>query len=345
MANAQSVTTMTPRISTADWSDIRKTTIAAHEAPALFLSVAEGSEMGEDHEDFEDEGGVPVSAYSSPLALWEMKTGRYRDVSNGKRGLWSRIKYGVINSACEDRAIETRRPEGVYLHPQHDFMSSRFDMEGTPDGGTTWLPIISYNIAGTLADTWRNAVGEWTPPEHVILEAQHHMACTNADSVYVIALFGGVSVRFFTIDRDEDLIQDLVETVVAFWDAVEQDRRPAHSGGRDAQVLSRLCSKIDPNCAVEDLRNDHEFIALLEKKSAKAAEKTKLEKEIKELSAQISARMDGIGSAIIGDNKQLAWSFTEEKEISFLRPASSRLIAKKISDKAAGTKLVDLIET
>ncbi len=128
------------RMTDADWSDIRKNTIAAHETPALFQSVAEIAETSEDHEDFETDEGIAISAYASPLSLWEMKSGLYNGAGSGKRGLWSRIKWGVIEAACEERSIETRRTEGVYLHPEIDFMSSRIDREATDDGGETWVP-------------------------------------------------------------------------------------------------------------------------------------------------------------------------------------------------------------
>ena len=332
------------RVTNADWSEIRGTTIAAHEVPALFESVAENAETGEEHDDFETESGTPVSAYGSPLSLWEMKTGRFKDAGSNKRGLWSRIKWGVITAACEERGLETRKPLGVYLHPEIDFMSSRVDTEVTEDGGATWLPLISFNVAGTVSDMWRNAVGEWTPPEYVHLQAYHHMAVTGAEKCFVVGLFGGVTVRFFAIERDNEMIEDIEETIKAFWACIDEDRRPGASGARDVQVLHRLCSVIDPKTSVVDMRNDRDFIALIEKKAALAAKKTATEKEMKAINAQIAERMDGVGSALISDQKQIAWSYTAASEVSYTRSASASLRTKKITAKAAGTPLEDLVK-
>lgn len=347
MSKAQSqarATNTGPRITDADWSDIRRTTIAAHETASLFETVAENATLDEDHEDFEDDAGNPIGAYGSPLALWEMKTGRYTDSPNRKPGLWSKIKWGVITTACQEHGIETRRPEGVYLHPELDFMSSRVDMEGSDDGGATWDPIVAYNVAGTLADTWRNAVGDWCTPEHVRIAAQHHMAVSGASRCIVIALFGGVSLKLFVVERDEELVEAIVETIEAFWDCVANDRRPAPSGARDAQVLNRLCSQINPETDVVDMRKDHEFISLIERKEALASEKNKLDKEIKELNAQITAKMDGVGSAIISDTRQYGWVTVAEKhEPAKTKPGYSYCRARKISEKNAGDKLLDLL--
>jgi predicted phage-related endonuclease len=332
------------RVTDADWSEIRGTTVAAHETPALFESVAENAEISDDHDDFETDAGTPVSAYGSPLSLWEMKTGRFKDAGSNKRGLWSRIKFGVITAACEERGLETRKPLGVYLHPEIDFMSSRVDQEVTEDGGATWQPLISFPVAGTVSDMWRNATGDWTPPEYVLLQAYHHMAVTGAEKCFVVGLFGGITIRFFTVERDEEMIEDIVETIRSFWACVEEDRRPAASGARDMKVLQRLCSKIDPETEIIDKRNDREFLALIEQKATLAAQKTAIEKQLKGINAQLAEHMDGVGAAVISDFKQIAWSFTAAAEVSYTRSASATLRTKKISDKAAGTPIGDLVK-
>lgn len=342
---AISTTTEGLRTTDADWGEIRRTTIAAHETPALFETIAEMAGDDEEREEFQTEDGAPVSAYSSPLALWEMKTGRYSEAGSRKRGLWSRIKWGVMTAALEERGIEMRRPAGVYVHPQHDFMSSRIDNEASEDGGATWVPVISFNVAGTMTDQWRNATGEWTAPEYVHIQAQHHMACTGAEKVFVVALFGGITVRFFVIERDEELVEDIVGAICDFWALVEQDKQPRHSGARDVQVLNRICSRINPTGRVIDKRKDKTFLSLIEKKKAKAAQKGALEKEIKEINALLAVEMDGVESALISDTQQYVWIRTPEAVIpETTRSASAYLREKKVSPKASGDPINQLLE-
>ena len=332
------------RMTDADFMELRKTTIAAHEAPALFESVAEIAETSEDHEEFETQEGVSISAYASPLALWEMKSGLYTPTGSGRRGLWSRIKWGVIDAACEEEGIAVRRPEGAYIHAELDMMSARPDKEGSDDEGTTWCPIVSYNVAGTMADTWRNAVGEWVAPEYVQIEAQHHMAVTGAERTFVVALFGGVTTRFFTVERDEDLVTDIVETIRDFWNLVETGQRPGDRGERDAKVMSRLNSKVLPEMEVVDKRDDPSFLALVEQKDALSKKAGKLKKEIDAIKAEIAARMNGIGSAVISDTQQISWITVAEKHVEAqVKPGYSYLRARKISEKSAGPKLMEIV--
>ena len=334
------------RITDADWNDLRKSSIAAHETPALFESVAEIAEEGEDHEEFQTDDGVSISAYSSPLALWEMKSGLLTAAGNGKRGLWSRIKWGVIEAVFDDEGVETRRPEGVYLHKDLDFMSSRLDREVSNDGGQTWFPVVSYNVAGTMADTWRNAVGEWVVPEYVEIEAHHHMAVTNTERCFVVALFGGVTPRLFTVERDEDLIVDIVETIQAFWGCVQDGKRPEDNGVRDAKVMNRLNSKINPDTEVVDKRNDLEFLSLIEKKDSLSKKANTLKKEIDAIKAEIASRMEGIGSAIISDTKQYVWVSVKDKpQPASIKKGYTYLSARKISEKSAGKKLMEMVSS
>lgn len=345
MANITKTTTGL-RTTDADWTEIRKTTVAAHETPALFESVAEIADTSEDHEEFETQDGVSISAYSSPLALWEMKTGQYEGAGSTKRGLWSRIKWGVIQAECEEREFETRRPEGVYIHPDIDFMSSRVDQEATDDGGATWVPVTSYNVAGTMTDTWRNAVGQWVVPEYVEIEAQHHMAVSGAARCFVVCLFGGVTTRFFVVERDEELIEDITETIKDFWSRVTDMQRPDDSGVRDAKVMNRLNSKINPETDVVDMRGDLDFLSLIEKKDALSKKANGLKKEIDAIKAQIAAKMEGIGSAVISDTKQYVWITVEDKEQpATIKKGYTYLGPRKISEKSAGPKLMDIVSS
>lgn len=333
-------------VSDADWTEIRTTTIAAHETPALFVAVAETGNAGDGEDAFEDDAGEPVNAYVSPLSLWALKTGALKDAGGTRpRSLWSRVKWGVIDQIADENGLETRRPAGVYLHPDLPMMSSRIDVEASDDGGATWLPMIVCNVAGGTADTWRNAVGEWTVPEAMVLQMQHHMAVTGSDRAFVGAMFGGVTNRLFVVGRDDELILEIEHAIADFWACVTERRRPQAGGSRDAAVMSRLNAIINPDAPVVDRSNDLDFLSLLERKNALSAERNRLDKEIKELNARLAASMDGVAAAIVGDGKQLSWVRIEGKQMNFWRAPSARLQLRKLTDRCAGTPATKLAES
>jgi predicted phage-related endonuclease len=333
-----------PHVSDKTYGEIRTKTLMAHETASLFETVAEISNTDADeNEEHLDENGQPINAFASPLSLWEMKTGRYTTTPPKSRSLWSRMKWGVIDSAADKEGFETRRPEGTYIHGSNKIMSCRPDVEVSEDG-VNWYPMIAKNIASTMSEMWRNAAGSWTPPEHMVIEGSHHMAITGAERFYIAALFGGVTERLFVIHRDEGLIEDIVGAAEDFWNCVTDDRRPKSSGARDADVLARINLHIDPDEPVVDKRNDSDFLRALEEKETLGKEKGKIEKRIKELTAYLNEHMQGVSSAITADGRQLKWIRVEGKEVSFTRKPSAHLRSAKITEKSAGTKIEELVK-
>lgn len=328
-----------PLVSDADWTDVRRHTVAAHEMPTFF--VAETAEDGEDHEEFTDSHGVPVSAYATPLSLWEMKSGLYTPVS-GPRSIWSRIKYGVIDAVADEQGWETRRPAGVYLHPDLPILSGRLDREISEDGGTSWVPVISFSVTGDMADTWRNAIGDWVVPTHIDIQAQSHMAILGAPRLYVIAFIGGRDIKLFEVERDEDIIDGVMQTAAAFWERVTSGVHPAPQGPKDDAVIARLYARVTPDAPVIDLRNDPDAVRLYHRKKTLLAEKKPIEDEIRSISSALKAKVRNAKSGVITDTHQLTWQTTPARTQHVSE--STRLTERKITDRSSGATLEDLAE-
>jgi predicted phage-related endonuclease len=221
-------------------------------------------------------------------------------------------------------------------------MSSRVDMEVSDDQGATWHPLVASNVANTAVAMWRNAVGEWTPPPHVLLAMQHHLAVSGGDVGYVVGLFGGVSTRIFAIERDPELIADIEATIRDFWDCVEKDRQPAISGARDAAVIARINSQIDPDAPIVNAEGREDLLALIEDRAALSAQKNKLDKQIRDISATLADKMKGLAGLIVSDKKMLAWTYVSAGTVSYERRASARLQLRKIQDRSSGSSAAKL---
>lgn len=335
---------MTATISTEDFVEIRKTTIGAHETPALFETVAEIAGVdSNDYDEHTDEQGEPINAYGSPLSLWELKTGKYTPKSPEKRSLWSRVKWGVCHDAVEELGLQSRKPEGVSISTRNPHMSSRVEME-VSEQGETWYPMIAKNVASNKANMWRNSIGDAIVPEAVQLEAQHHMAVRGVDKCYIVVFLGGLTTQTHIIERDDELCEELIETIEEFWHLIENNQRPRTNAKRDQEIITRLNATIDPTVDVKDFRDDSEFLTLLaEKDKLKAVEK-ETKNALKDIEAQIKEKMDGVGAAIISDTHQIKWIKTAEAPVNYIKPAGAYLRTSKINPKAAGSTLEDLIE-
>ena len=333
--------------STADFATLRRETLQAHEVAALFAQVAEISGVAEsDNETGEatNDEGQSVHAYSSPLSLWELKRGLITPATPKERSLWSRLKWGVCAQACEEMGVEMRKPEGVAISDAHPFLSSRVDMEVSEDFGSTWIPMIAKNIANTQMDMWRNATGEWIVPEAVLLECQHHCLVRGAAKVHVAALFGGTTVRRFVVERDDELLQMMVEGITSFWSCVTTGRRPGSTSKHDTKIIARLNGVIDPTEEIADFRGDSSIEKAIALKQALNAEIKERQAKIEEIDIELRARMDGKGAALISDTHQIRWIRTAAQTVSYEKPAGAYLKVTKIAARAAGTPLAKLAE-
>lgn len=335
-----------PTISTADFDDIRKNTLQAHEITALFESVAgiSGVAEPEDEMDTHTQEGASVNAYGSPLSLWEVKMGHLVQTPPATRSLWSRVKWGVCQAAIEEMGAEGRRPEGVMLDDANPRMSSRVDMEISLDLGTTWEPMVAKNVTGSMLDTWRNAVGEWVVPEATILEAQHHMMVRGAQRLHIAAMFSGTTVRRFIVERDEELIAEIAHAGAQFWNRVDTNTRPKATTPGDQKVIARLNAIIDPKEEILDFRGDSTIQQMLAERERIKAEQKALQAQSNALDAELRARMDGFAAALVSDTHQLRWVRTAAQEITYTKHASAHLRTTKISKRAAGSTLDALIE-
>lgn len=329
---------------TADHATLRKETIQAHEVPALFETVADISGVSETDESGEatNEEGVAVNAYGSPLSLWELKRGLLTQPVPTERSTWSYVKWGVCTAATNEMGATSRKPAGVAVRIDNPRVSSRVDSEVSLDLGQTWEPLLAKNVGNMSIDMWRNATGEWVVPEAVLLECQHHCYVRGCARVHVAALFGGLVVRRFVVERDEDLIADIADTIEAFWKAVDAGRRPAASGKRDQKVIARLNALIDPTEEVIDLRGDRTIETMLNDKARIDSEIKALQASLDEINDKLRERMDGVASAIVSDTHQLRWIKQPAQEVSYSKQASAHLRMTKIPKKAAGRSLEDL---
>lgn len=123
--------------------------------------------------------------------------------------------------------IKVQKVNAILQHKDFDFMLANLDRK-----------IVGEN-AGLECKTsseWRR--GEWdngAPPEY-LLQVQHYMAVTGFDYMYLAVLIGGNKLRWQKIERDEELISDLIAGEKLFWEENVQKMVPPDPGGSSADT-------------------------------------------------------------------------------------------------------------
>lgn len=89
---------------------------------------------------------------------------------------------------------------------------------------------------------WVDGLYDGTAPEENILQCQHYMAVTGYPSWYLAVLIGGNDFRWFTVERDDELISIAHERCLKFWQDHVVPKKPPEPTGKDIdrQILSVL---------------------------------------------------------------------------------------------------------
>ncbi len=77
-------------------------------------------------------------------------------------------------------------------------------------------------VASADLPLWQGGV-----PEHMLIDLMHLLAVTGQKAVDLAVLAGGRSVQLFRIERDEVLIERLIEAEARFWGYVERGQVPS----------------------------------------------------------------------------------------------------------------------
>lgn len=244
--SVQAKTATTPKrlvntkgLSREDWLQVRKQGIGSSDAAAA----------------------CGIHPYLSMLELWMIKTGRMSsdiDASsnNGIEG-YSPLYWGntlepmVAKYYQEHTGNKVRRVNAVLQHPDPDkaFMLANLDYAIT---GNDEVQILECKTAGEYgAKLWRDGV-----PLYVTCQVQHQLAVTGETAAHICVLLCGHEAKIYKVERDERLIESIMEHERLFWQYVETDTPPTPDHSESAaKALKRLYPTAKPASKV-DLRGD-----------------------------------------------------------------------------------------
>lgn len=212
----------TRKIERADWLQVRKSGIGGSDAAAA----------------------VGLNPHISALELWMEKTGRegelrYLDTTDTREPVyWGALLEPIVAAAyTAQTGKKVRKVNAVLRHPTVPYMLANLDREII---GAPGVQILECKTAGEFgARLWRDGV-----PEYVQLQVQHQLAVTGKQAADVAVLLCGQKLEIHRIDRDDALIERLIELEGHFWRHVTEDKPPPPDGSESAdQALRALYPK------------------------------------------------------------------------------------------------------
>jgi len=193
----------TKSMSRDDWLRIRRNGIGASDAAAA----------------------IGLSPYQSPLELWMVKTGRDATLpkpdpdDQGSPVYWGNVLEPIVAEHYSKRTgRKVRRVNSVLQHPDPNkaWMLANLDYAVVGDDE---VQVLECKTAGEFgARKWRNGV-----PDYVQCQVQHQLAVTGKQAADVCVLLCGQELKIYRIERDDELIAELIRLERQFWSYVESD--------------------------------------------------------------------------------------------------------------------------
>lgn len=292
----------------------RRKFLGSSEIPALFErvlveDVGATDSMEEDaanalnENEMENEQDVEsASPYTTPYALWAYKSGL---IKKQPRKETDRIRWGIklekmaADALAEREGWTIRVPSARYLHDTVDRMGAVLDFEAN-DGTDEWVPLEMKTVADDQRYMWKNAIGELIVPMHIMLQVQHQISVMNTEYAYLGVLFGGSELKYFLIEKDQEMIDLICEAVVEFWRRVDENEPYEADFERDSKILTRLSNNINPQ-SVLDWRDDIVMRNLIVEFKELGAQESAIKKRRTEIRTAIVTSMGENGAANLGD--------------------------------------------
>lgn len=268
--SAATVLTRTDDLDRSDWLNARRAGLGGSDAAAI----------------------LGLDQFKSPLAVYLDKRGELKDDDAGEAAEWGNRLEPVVADAVRERingqrtddglpALSFRQRHAILRHPTRDFMLANVDREvfGHEDGPA----IFEAKTTGYwAAQGWED--GGDTLPDKYHIQLQHYLEVTGRTHGWIGVLVGGQRLVIEHVQRDQVLIDALVDIEARFWEQVKAGTPPP-AVADDLDRVKALYPKADEGGAVV-LPTDEIRELLGDYRAARAAKKA-AEGRMKQADARI----------------------------------------------------------
>lgn len=178
---------------------------------------------------------VGLSPWLDPLELWAIKRGEAAPQDSTFRMRLGNLIEPVIGRLYSDETGKKLRAHArQFVHSEYPFVRDHPDFSIVGE-----RVLVQAKNAGPWAAEW----GEPGPPEaipvHYRLQGYHELAATGFDRVD-FAVLSGDEFGIWPLERDEDLIDELIADEGRFWQCVIDGTMPDVSANSGPALLRRF---------------------------------------------------------------------------------------------------------
>ena len=254
-----------------------------------------------------------LNPFSSPIAVYQDKISEdIADFDNESMRQGRDLEDYVAKRFTEETGKKVRRANVIFKNADYPFMFANVDrMIVGEDAGLECKTASAYS-----ADKWKDG----HIPESYQIQCHHYMAVTGAKAWYIAVVILGREFIWHKIERDEELIQNLISIEKDFW---------------NNHVIPRIMPEPDGSDSSEELIREY-FGKALEEKAIPLIgfdEQLKRRTEIAQLMEKLDTEKKAIeqklklfmGDAEIAENEQY--------RVSWKNSDSARLDTKALKEE------------
>lgn len=223
----------------------------------------------------------------SPSQVYMNKIGQSRGQTVTEPMHFGLVLEPLILAEYARRQAVTLEPQRFIRHPALEWFG------GTPDGTVAGrkVGVDAKNVRYANPAEW-GEIGSSEVPMHILFQAHHFMTLLDYEAWDIAVLVAGNEFRIYTIERDMEMSDLILEMDEAFWRDHVATQTPPPVDGSDA--CRRMLIRRSPKVSSDVRPATAEEFALLERYRAHKAEFDKMEVEKKRLENEI---VSTIGSA------------------------------------------------
>lgn len=152
-----------------------------------------------------------LNPYVSPMSVFYEKTNlETEDYDNESMRQGRDLEEYVARRFMEETGLKVRRSNAMYQSEEYPFMLANVDrLISRENMGLECKTASAYS-----ADKW---TGD-SVPAHYELQCHHYMMVTGAKAWYLAVVILGKEFKYKKIERDEELIQNLITIEKEFWE-------------------------------------------------------------------------------------------------------------------------------
>lgn len=181
-----------------------------------------------------------MSKYTSAYELYLDKRGELpvipRPEALDRAARWGHLHEPLLAQEFSRRhGVKTRRI-GLIRHVTEPWMLANLDRQvhGCPDGPCL---LEIKNRSAYKAGDWGESGDPDGVPDQEALQTLHYISVTGYSHAHVAVLINGNDDRNYRVNRDDDLIADIVAMERAFWQRVQDGDPPPVDGSESATNL------------------------------------------------------------------------------------------------------------